>query len=574
MTNHNVPSYSDLFAGAVPEATELVRDIPSISLVYLITKFNFELYFEPGSEKTQSDILTQWVHDTNDGFKNLLRLALGRYQRILPPSETFLLFGRRYLLAYLSLVLKNYNHLPERRFTEKDLINSFLAYLCIIEKEAQEDQRSFNQSAETTEPGKWQEITWPFLMSQFELNYKPNDAIELFKLFAIINHIVHNGKLVQYFDAFLIQNHFPTAGHFIKSIDQVSTILEKNYELSFAERDSMLYAPVKAPRLNNLSLDIEVFKKEINLNINYKLIREKPLLKYDETRYIIFDRAFFSAAISTGFLFEFYNDTPLKMDPAYPTFDRFKSGISKSVLEEKLFRKMIENTFAAKSDVLYFEENENISIPDCFLKLGKDVFFMEFKDNLLKGELYSSYDYAGIKAAIDQKLASPGKGVYQLKKQVMNYINGKFRFAPLPKEPLNIYPVIVHTNFMFSLPGVQQYLRNLLVAEMAADLPPNVILKELVLVNLDTFYWHFENFRADPTSLKALIETYFRNRAVDEKLFEQNKTLKNYVNAYRSFDMEYEQDLIRGKLPHDANFIDIIREISGITQEVLNHKPS
>ncbi len=336
----------------------------------------------------------------------------------------------------------------------------------------------------------------------------------------------------------------------------------------------MLHAPLKASRLDNLSLNVEDFKKEISRNINFKLIREKPLFKVNETDYILFDRAFFSAAISTGFLFELYYTTSLHNDPIYPRFDRFKSEVSKSVLEEKLFRGMIEKIFRSKSDVLYFEHNENISIPDCFLSMGGDIFFMEFKDYLLKGDIYQSYDYTAIKAAIDQKFTAPRKGIHQLKKQITNYINGKFKFAEFPKSKINLYPIIVHTNFMFSLPGVQQYLAHLLRGEIGVDLPSNVILKELTLINLDTFFWHYENFRTDPESLTALIETYFANRNDDEQLFERSKTLENYLNAYRSFDMEYEQNLVHFKIPHANGFTQIIRDISGITQEVLDHKPA
>ncbi len=189
MTNHHVPSYSDLLVGPAPEAAKLIEDIPSISLVFLITKFNFELYFEPNSQLAQNNILTHWLYNTSEHFKRLLNTSLYRYQIGLPTGAGYTLFGRRYLLAYLNLVLEHYNEKPQRRFAENDLVNSFMAYLSVIEKCHQEDQNSFRQSVETTELGKLQEITWPFLMPQFEFNYKPNDAIELFKLFAIINHV-------------------------------------------------------------------------------------------------------------------------------------------------------------------------------------------------------------------------------------------------------------------------------------------------------------------------------------------------------------------------------------------------
>lgn len=568
-------SYKHIFSGDRPSLESLLVGIPTKPLLYCLCKINFELYFEPSNGDIQFQLLDYWLKGFEQRSKAYIKYKVSAYMESFKDRALF--FGKRYILEFFNYLFEHYNDLPERKLLPSEISNTFIAYLVITEQCNEKDKALFPEDEKKKSLEELEEASWPFLMNQFECNHTPVHETEVLKLFSAIAFILKEGDFRKYLDEYMGLNGLPTIGHLVNSAIALITNQNNNYDNNtFQNRYPILYATKKADRLENLSLDYQYFQNNISENVYYKLFKERPLIKLHDNDYAIIDFAFLKCKIYTGFIFDLYYETSFKEDVNYPKFDKFKSQISKHVLEENIFTKLLRNILTNEGVEPYFEANESISIPDCYFRVGNKIFFLEFKDYLLRGDIFQSYSYKDIKKAIDAKFVTGTSGIPQLKAQVNNLIGKKFTFdGNLDyNDNLTIYPIIVHTNFAFSCPGIQQYLNRQLVAQLSDSvIPSNLEMKELILMDLNIFLLHFYNLKERNDLLADLIERYFSNARQRTDIFNKNDSLDpiSYSEAFQSFDIEYFSVFKKEAIPHQLGFLKILEDITGISQKAMNY---
>lgn len=568
-------SYKYIYSDSKPDLNNLLTNIPSKPLLYCLSKINFELYFEPSDGNIQFQLLDYWLRGVDDKDKTYIKYRIAAYIELV--REKALFFGKRYILEFFNYIFEHYNNLPERRLSPSEILQTFIAYLVIVEECNEKDNILMRDSQMKLSIEDLEKISWPFLMHQYECNHTPVHETETLKLFAALPFILNKEDFKKYLDEYLLLNGFSNIGQLVKSAVALITNQTDNYENNaFDNRYPILYTTKKADRLENLSLNHLHFKKNIDKNAYYKLMKERPLIKLHENEYTIIDFAFLKGKVFTGFLFDIYYETSFKNDANYLKFDQFKSIISKYVVEVNIFSKLLKRIFTNEGVVTYFESNETISIPDCYCRIGNIIFFMEFKDYLLRGEIFQSYSYTAIKKAIDAKFINGSSGVPQLKAQLNNFLNKEFKFDETLdyNDVLIIYPIIVHTSFALSCPGIQQYLNKKFVSCLSdLDMPLNIELKELVLMDLNVFVLHFNNLKKQNNLLSILIERHFQNYT--KRIKEFTKIDKpnpiDYSTAFKSFDIEYFSLFKKEAIPHQNDFIEVIKDITGMTQNTMDY---
>lgn len=585
MKNYNVFSYPDLFDDDLEKLSdtqlmeklkELLFNIPSKCLVYHLAKINFELFRNPSLLTIQFGLLDFWLKGIDVRTKASLkeRILKTAYQK----SSDFLYFGKRYILDFYNFLFENYNDAEERKLTSDEILNTFKGYLIIVYLSNKKDEQTFENEEGFNLIESLQKITWPFIINQFECNKRPDHVAELIKFFASVKEIYLDEGLRNYLTEYMKLNGFKNISQLLYHGYSLFAIPEGIYQSdNYYNRLPIIQTKDRKLCLENISIDSEYYKIEPNKNIYYKFLKEKPLFELRENEHAILDVAFLKDKIYTGFIFDFYYQTTLKNDSYYPLFDKFKSEfLSKKVIEEVVFKKLLEKIFDRKNNVVYFDNKEKISVPDCFCRTGNIIYFIEFKDYLLNSKIYQTYSYEIITDAIDLKFIKGKSGIAQIKEQINNYINKTEEF-PCDKdfsrtsESLVFYPIVVHTNFTFSLPGIQQYLNERLKVELDnINIPSNIIIQELVLINLDTFVLHYYNFIEDSTLLGNLIDKYLNDTKEDLRKFLSTPNSENYTVAYRSFDVEYEQKIKAHAIDYPPDFINVIRDITGVDESFFN----
>ncbi|HUZ57921.1 MAG TPA: hypothetical protein VMU83_04000 [Hanamia sp.] len=577
MKNYNVISFSNLFDERIEELGNeeliaklkgLLSNIPSKSVIRRIAKINFEIFFNPSDSMTQNQIWDYWLEGIDVTAKTHLKERIGFYTSI--SKLEFIFFGERYILDFYNFIFENYNGNPERKLTQDEILNTLKAYSIIVYISNKKDEQTFLNKEGSTLFESLQRITWPFIINQYECNNRPDGIVELIKFCAAVKEIFLDVNLQGYLKGYMKFNGFRTIRQLLEDSYLLFTIPDRIYQKAdYHKRIPVISLENKKLYLQNISIDSEYYKIKNKENIYYKLLKEKPLFKLNENDYAILDPVFLKMKLYTGFIFDFYYQSSMEKDGLYPQFKDFKSGFpSKKVIEAVVFKKLLERIFIQGNNVVWFDSKEKISVPDCFCRSDNKIYFIELKDYLLNGNKYQTYSYEVIKEAIDQKFINGVSGIKQIKRQINNYLNSPDEFPcdrgfSRTSKKMVIYPIIVHTDFIFSLPGIQQYLDEHLKAELKnINIPSNILIQDLTLINLDTFILHYYNFIENSKLLSTLIDKYFNDVKKDMIEFLNSPDEENnYTRAHRSFAIEYAEkyrDEAKDDLP---NFINVIYEI-------------
>lgn len=138
------------------------------------------------------------------------------------------------------------------------------------------------------------------------------------------------------------------------------------------------------------------------------------------------------------------------------------------------------------------------------------------------------------------------KGINQLKKQI-EIINEKgFHFDEGIKdkhETLLIYPIIVHQDFQFAMPGITDYLKTEF-NEVIKDLKSDVLIKPLIMVDLAILF-DIAFSGKDINYFESLIEKYESYISDNISRFLNSGLQKHFLNSNVSFDQLYQTKLIK-----------------------------
>lgn len=202
----------------------------------------------------------------------------------------------------------------------------------------------------------------------------------------------------------------------------------------------------------------------INEDIDFKSLRSVPMHKFGYNVYIPVMPLFLIEQIYKGLYFRLNRiNRKLKLVPD------LKSYIGTEFTEKVLFYDVIRNMFKDR----YFQrsgiEMEPLSNgrgnPDFYVRNGNKVYIFELKDVLLNSNTLTSQDYGIIEPELREKFyknsKGHNKGVTQLAQNCKDILSGAIKWDTRYKaHRVKIWPIIVVTDNIFSIPGFNQILNN------------------------------------------------------------------------------------------------------------------
>jgi len=523
-----IPRYSDLINDPPEDASQILKKIPTKTVLFTIAVMNARI----DNKYSPPENITFYFRRNRSRFDEI-EINIEKFHQT--HQIPFSFFSKMHLCRLGIEALKTPN-LEIRDTTPEEDYHIFRAYLILVEEYNDEQELVLKQPFNPKLNG-FNNLTWPIIAEQYQFVKNRSQLLDIIKTIALIDVLIDLGYSEEVKQYSQLIN--------IPVLDMASNIFSISNKQEILEIDGWetpsFFVQISDGKLNlfeSLILDIEIAKEERNFDNNFLVLKKYPLLDHNDDTLVLIDRQFLQNKIYNGFLFDFFLKSGIKSK--LRSFDNFKSIIGKDVIERKLFKPLIESIFPKRHQIKIFSEED--SHPDCYLRIHNRVFLIEFKDYMMSSRVINSYDIQTFKDEIDIKFIQnekgKPKGVTQLANQVKTLSKAEYDFDKIysngiSKNKLEVYPIIVYTDYQYSIPGINDYLKE----KFRENIPDSENFKKVfdpVMINAN-FMFRYANY-ISKNRLDNLIKSYFKKKVQLEKKMEKEPKPGNWVNANSSFD--------------------------------------
>jgi len=486
-----IPGYKDLFGEADISYDDLLKNISSDTVIMLLASLNAELNTNEPHIENQERLFRIITYRFNPQQISHLKNALTQFKKT-NADYNGTLFSRRYFLPMILKELKRNNKMFVDENNPIHEYNFLVAYLIIIDQVNEGDHvlladaKRYNCQIMLTMP-----LIWATSIHQYEYNERSNPAFELFKLLCFCKYAYD--KLRPFLKELINNYGFKTISQFTGSLFHVAK-LTLNYQPNEVLRKLYFIVPKEGIRHDHLqSLSFSLGSDDISEVADLKRF---PIYKTQKKGFMVVDEDFYKRKIYRGALFGLYKETTLSAGKS--SFEDYKSDISKRVFEEILFKGIASQLTGEDSWVIHFDTLFDKSEPDMYCRYENNIFLIEFKDYLFPDSVMYGKGFGKFKKYVDERFIrsqnGKSKGVSQLSNCIYNLVNRKYCFDLMldqkikDREQLKIYPVICSTDFMFGMPGINEYL-NILFSKQLREKRCNISgIRPMVILSLEVLY--------------------------------------------------------------------------------------
>lgn len=398
------------------------------------------------------------------------------------------------------------------------------------------------------------------MIEQYEINNSHHPGVFAIKAFAFFQYFNEHPVLKKYVQGFLESTKQQNSAHYV--IRLMNIIM-----LSFSKpNDKYIYhykianfEPGFQPLLDHLSTNPEKFKAVPNHSKNYIGIRSNPLLNIKGEEYAVLNWQFLYQKLYKGLIFDFYSRSGIKSE--FTKLPDYLAMIAEQITEHRFFQPVIRHLLNKKYTVLEVDTKEESqdAKPDLYYRDRHQILLAELKDITLPAETITEYSFESLVSQLEKKLVKNEKGAHKGILQLLNHIKAinegeiaydLFEKRGIKKRNLKIFPVIIYTNFEYSLPGIEDYLRKRFKEELEAYQSQAGTwelgeVHELVMIDFD-FMLHVL-VGGEKFSWFDLIRGYNKKLSGLLKKFKKSPSAEHSVNLFPGFSRVY-QDLGANRL--------------------------
>jgi len=307
--------------------------------------------------------------------------------------------------------------------------------------------------------------------------------------------------------------------------------------------------------LNQMSIDTAIFSKKID----YISLREKPVFKLGENKFLVYNYSFFIDKLFNSIQFDF--SRILQANGVVKDLPDFKNRyISKAFSEETLFYDLVKYLIGKRKKVVSFNGMEwniklNFEGPDYYARCGNKTFLLEFKDLIFKAECKYSHDFDTIRKEIETKLVSnkkdKQKGATQLANWINDLTNGSYMIEDRPYSAENkFYPILVLTDETFNSFGINYYLNSIFESLLSIEARDKCM--PLTIIHLDTLI-ELQDFIHDRKAPPHhLLDWYFKFVKDKRSFFDPTLSFSHFIKSEiysKGFSFDSLPRFLRQKVP-------------------------
>lgn len=524
------PGFKDIFPHEKAEFEKLIKGIPTKALLTNLAVLNSQIYFNKSEKEILNLFLRRVPQQLEFIYKKLRSFNFTQH-------TNWHLFSEYYITEMMMRVIQLANSSEVDTTPENDF-NIFKAYLLIVD-EINSNLDSISESIAVDPDNSFNSLSWPIMAKQYQFNQYPLGVFQAIKTAVLVDELRKDTKIRERINEFE-QMLGMSIENYVIHLNEISLLINYvNIKDGFTVPQFFFNVEeTKSQFLNHLIIDITNIKTMDNFDLDYLAIKKFPILKHKNDGYIFLNRNFLKNKIYNAFILDLYYSTD--MDSIFKGFHNFKQHIGEVVSEKRIFIPIISSIYSSKHYHIHFGD-ENNGEPDCYLRFGNKIFLFEFKDYLMPSRVVQSYDFNIVKKEIDLKFIQNEKGSRKGIAQLLNsidYLYSKsYEFDDLDKAHVNrckleIYPIIVYSDFSYSMPGVNNYLVKVFLEQLPVHNFKQVF--NPVMINLDFFFQYLPQLQK--TKLDKLIEAYLKNLRQAKSDTRKSLSPNSWFNENKPFE--------------------------------------
>ena len=530
-------SYSCIFPSGTDTLREILKIIPSKSAIawasYMLTKKKMM-----SINQTEADFFIPLLFQMN---KKLQQIITNYLQSISINFSSYVFIDEVSLLILIEYLLESHNENDTDVFESKDdFSNLIIAYLICCDEKLRYTTKSLDEISNVDS------LMALYLPEQLRYNdiYYPKDyRVEFMRFYYFMTFCEKNVTFKNYLELFLQEKNIK------KWDDYLYFVFETYLTLSTNKGGSTNTIKIEPDFyygktfLDFMCIDIEKFKR----TLDFTCLRSQPIYYRGDNTYSIIFMGFFIDKMFQSFLFDFASTLMKdKKTTKINNYPELKALVGNVFTENYLFYELVNGCFSKTCKKLISGQDLKIFLddgePDFYIRKGKNIFLLEFKDVMLDAKTKHCENIAQIKSEIlelfesstiekstgKQKKKAQAKGISQL----LNVIETKLDIIIKKADKIetvdkfNVYPVIIYQDCCFDIEGVNYILRcRFEELKQKKNISDEYLVKQCVIMSFEMMFSLEDYFHNGRLQLDNLIDDYILecDKSDQNKLLPFNK---------------------------------------------------
>ncbi|SDH66768.1 hypothetical protein [Chitinophaga filiformis] len=550
--------YKDFYGQekSLPDALNIIRNIPSTTLLKYISGFNVNLYLRENFEhsgKIQAYLLDSVLRRAPASITE-------KWKEILESNKNEgnapLIIWNYSNLIFYDLIFKRFNNRPYRdlsRNEAKAFLNAYLIINSIANNKIAVEETELIAASQNH---NLEEIIIPGFIYQKDYVSTTdfsNQLVRGFELFKFLEiHPIYKSLVHEYYNARHVSGYLRMFKNLLVILSEIKIagdLAQRNQLVDL--RGYVMGGDVDLPFIETLCINSYI--KNHIADKSFVQLRETFLYKSAKYTFLVLDVNFLIDNFYKAQIFAFngfLKNRGIKSE--------FLSIKAKEFMEESYLPQVIERCFTNYITFLGDEcpNCKGEELCDVYIRKENKICLMEFKDTLLNADAKNSGDKDVLYAELDKKFLEnqkrKPKGITQLLNAIKDIESNGVLFDTDCPNNLEIFPVILYTDFSFGIEGLNKVFKEKLNSKLSELTFSKIHVNEITFINLSFFELHEQHLANQNLDLFTMLKEYH--------LHITNPTY--YLTPFETFSKFYMNENIPNDLIQPEYYKKLLEEIT------------
>lgn len=498
---------------SIIDAEDLIRHIPSVTLLNYIAGFGVNLYLHENNEHTGkiqfmlvSSLLNKCDVDTQQKWVFEVKKQADR-------GHNPVMFWNYSNLLFYGLVFKTFNDLASRDLTGGEAKKVFDAYLIVNGIANNKIQIETDAIKKAEEEEKIEDVMMPNFIYQKDYASSVDFSNQVTRGVTFFKYLENDQKYKTLVQEYYLTKNVSGYLRMFKNLMVLFSEIKIGKDLDRRNQLANLQEYFIGKEVDLAYIETLCLNSEIAMYLadeSFATLRNMFLYKLNQYQFLILDVNFLLDQFYKAQIFSFN------------TFLKIK-GIKGDFLSEKgknftenIYLPMVLDTCFPHYVRFYGDACINSNkeeLCDAYLRESNKICLIEFKDVLLNATVKNSADKDILLAEFDKKFVAnqtnKPKGITQLVNAIRDIDANSVSFDnSIQKFKLEIYPVITYTDSSFGIEGVNKKFKEKFIFEIQKLNPKSVVVKGVTFINLNFFEIREDYFAKKLLNLFLILDGY------------------------------------------------------------------